>query len=401
MPSANQIVSELAGTYCGPQDFARIMCALGESDTDPSKLADETIHLLCTLAFAASMKTEEGGECRARFVRPSHDVLAVAEQSMVRFEHPIPLQRPSDITKMAVIASDPMALMLDQNGTVPLVTGLLDHRWLTPGAIGGPWVEFEPLPGLHLEILRPGVLKCGPYLLSDGRVDRLWHGPDKISGFLKISWRWQEFSIAHTVSPNEYCAEKDGNALLRMIWARMWPELLSTLRLRGHGATLVLTPDTQWGQGNARPIRNFHFGLYVKRFAEIVHENHLLQEGKRDQMRLIWECAKRDLLNAIKTLSDLTQLDGAVILSDALEVVAIGARLIPGTEKLPYRQVDLVESLEQPDEFCRSHGTRHNSAIDFCATTPNSTAIIISQDGELSVVASTDSYWTLIIPRLA
>ena len=324
-----------------------------------------------------------------------------AQNSMIRFGTPIAIRAASDITKTAVIASGSMALALDQKDSTPLVVGLLDYRWRTPGATGGPWVDYEPLPGLHLEILKPGMLKCGPYLLADGRIERLWHKTEIFGEFPQEKWRWESFSAVHVVKPSKYCSHQVGVDLLRTIWVRTWPVLLRTIRTQGHGGMLVLIPENQRSATAGRPIYNFNFGCLVKRVSEAIYARHLVPEGEVDAMQLRWEIARRELLAAIGTLARLTEMDGAVVLTHSLDVVATGVRLVPGSHNLSYSKDASPHSPPGPHEFAKSHGTRHNSAMDFCATNPDTTAVVISQDGGISLAASTRSVWTLITPPVA
>ena len=87
----------------------------------------------------------------------------------------------------------------------------------------------------------------------------------------------------------------------------------------------------------------------------------------------------------MQRLAQLSAVDGALILTRELELVAFGAKL-----HVPNKWTG--KTLEGPDGFgypsrnafaAQRYGTRHNSAINFAAECEGSTVFVISQDGPI------------------
>ncbi|MBF0282947.1 MAG: hypothetical protein HQL51_00610 [Magnetococcales bacterium] len=109
----------------------------------------------------------------------------------------------------------------------------------------------------------------------------------------------------------------------------------------------------------------------------------------------ILEC-KRQLVEHVELLAQLTHVDGALILNDELKPLSFGSMLVapawrgktiygPDNAAYPSIQVDLAH-----------YGTRHNSAVHFVGKATGSVAFVISQDGPISGLTLKDDetvYW--------
>jgi hypothetical protein len=85
-------------------------------------------------------------------------------------------------------------------------------------------------------------------------------------------------------------------------------------------------------------------------------------------------------------LGDLGKVDGAVVITEGLDVIGFGAEITAHTEHVTEicyypdaRTARRVEPLE-------SNGTRHRSVVRFCSAIPGATGFILSQDGGMKVV---------------
>jgi hypothetical protein len=88
--------------------------------------------------------------------------------------------------------------------------------------------------------------------------------------------------------------------------------------------------------------------------------------------------------------ASLAMVDGAVVLTHALEAIGFGAEIsgeLPEVDMVA-RVVDL-ESQKVEYESATAMGTRHRSAYRFCKAVPGSVALVISQDAGLRVL----TYW--------
>lgn len=108
-----------------------------------------------------------------------------------------------------------------------------------------------------------------------------------------------------------------------------------------------------------------------------------------NKARVQGEKIERQLIDNSRFLSRLTQVDGALVLTDKFRVLGFGAIILPegkGDQKfrLCYDEVG-KDSLTMDYGV---YGTRHRSAIEFCKSI-DSVAFIISQDGAVKAVRKT------------
>lgn len=93
------------------------------------------------------------------------------------------------------------------------------------------------------------------------------------------------------------------------------------------------------------------------------------------------------LHDSVLFLSSLASVDGALIITDRLNLLGFGGEL-----RVYGESMDNIKFSE--DAFCRnvkarpfeSFGTRHRSAFRFCNEYPNSVAFVISQDGDVKAM---------------
>ena len=92
-------------------------------------------------------------------------------------------------------------------------------------------------------------------------------------------------------------------------------------------------------------------------------------------------------------VASLTQVDGAVVFSKSLRLLAFGAMITAGTWT-DVREVSRHDGREEVLEWEERslHGMRHQSAIDFVAAVPGSLAIVVSEDGDISVFSRQGDY---------
>lgn len=153
--------------------------------------------------------------------------------------------------------------------------------------------------------------------------------------------------------------------------------LLSEAALRGHGGTIVLLPS--------RIDQNT--GLYASKYEPLgsFGLRGTLERCILNSRSIEIGIAYRKVANeTIQRIAQLAAVDGALILTFDLEVVAFGATLTAPRSQL--------QALAGPDGFGRlantpfeisRYGTRHRSAFDFVSAQPDVIAFVISQDGPI------------------
>jgi DisA bacterial checkpoint controller nucleotide-binding len=170
--------------------------------------------------------------------------------------------------------------------------------------------------------------------------------------------------------------------------------LLAESAARGHGATVVLLPS-----GGAAVPQDFIFAKYrleadeplMTYFEGVLRAVSSLDLGGTGYQRLILEHLQR--------LAQLSTVDGALILTSALELVAFGARL----QASPWNGKPLLGpdgwGNTSGDTFpAQRYGTRHSSAINFAAACKGSIVFVISQDGPIRAFVWSDEGTVLCWP---
>jgi hypothetical protein len=173
--------------------------------------------------------------------------------------------------------------------------------------------------------------------------------------------------------------------LTKLAGDRPFPECLraaaEVLRLArvavqdGHGATFLIVP------AGTEP--------------EALSEPQLRADEK--SKGLISEALNNPAFEALPDLvARLAFVDGAIVLDDALNLVGVGAmirsplRSAPGEIEYVLIRPTQTSALEHPapqsvDGF--PGGSRHRSAIEFCYWNPGSVAVVVSQDGVMSLMS--------------
>ena len=167
--------------------------------------------------------------------------------------------------------------------------------------------------------------------------------------------------------------------------------LLSESASREHGAIIILLAS-----GNTViPEQLISDAYYLEVSTPL--RTHL--EPMLEAQRLHQSASEKSTLEHLQRLAQLSTVDGALILTRELELVAFGAKL-----HVPMKWTG--QTVEGPDGSgytsrnpfpAERYGVRHNSAINFAAQCEGSTAFVISQDGPIRAFMRFDEdtvlYW--------
>jgi hypothetical protein len=104
-------------------------------------------------------------------------------------------------------------------------------------------------------------------------------------------------------------------------------------------------------------------------------------------------CSPDTLRRAVDALAGLTAIDGATVISDHIELLAFGVKIISDA---PVERVVVTEPIEGSPEMIvdvvELGGTRHLSAAQFVHDQRNAIAMVASQDGRFTVFAWSHSH---------
>jgi hypothetical protein len=87
-------------------------------------------------------------------------------------------------------------------------------------------------------------------------------------------------------------------------------------------------------------------------------------------------------------LAGLADVDGAVVITDQLELLGFGAEIMGPPDVATVRQAHDLEATSFHTTSIERFGTRHRSAYRLCAFEPACLAIVVSQDGGVQFVKS-------------
>lgn len=86
-------------------------------------------------------------------------------------------------------------------------------------------------------------------------------------------------------------------------------------------------------------------------------------------------------------LSSLASVDGALVLTDKLNLLGFGAEFrVYGESQNSISFSEDAFGRKVNERRYESFGTRHRSAFRFCNEYPNSVAFVISQDGDVKAI---------------
>lgn len=191
---------------------------------------------------------------------------------------------------------------------------------------------------------------------------------------------WDKLSDEETNSKSNEFFDIKRQALIQTI---------KQMRQFGHGGTLIIVNKNSSFKESVEYIRyestkaysdlQFNLGYYL---------DNLDSKNKKKNKSLQMNQAIQE---AAKDLATLTCVDGAVILDKSLAVIGFGAKLKPSNDA-PFNKsiakIDPFDHQEQIQVIKRLEGlggTRHQSAARFAIDNKDAIAIVVSQDGTVSI----------------
>jgi hypothetical protein len=172
--------------------------------------------------------------------------------------------------------------------------------------------------------------------------------------------------------------------------------IISEMSRLGHGGILAVLGPEDTGEAFLSESRVLAppvpFGKIVRTQRDATdHISHLYRE--KDVQ----------LSQARQQIVRLTFVDGAVLLSHSLDVLAFGVKLPTTTANKSLPEVRSVTGDGVPGNIwsLEARGTRHRAAAVFAETHPKGLAFIVSQDGDAAVFQKLQDkvvYWPLGIP---
>jgi hypothetical protein len=305
------------------------------------------------------------------------------------------------------------------------IWGLLQSgpRWMQ-SARGGRTLP-SPIPPdiVVVRVSGPGLLSVG---LGEVNLAELrgGHLEGASVDVFESAWLGARFAHLRTEILAEHEAVMGGRgvaldpSIARKVSQQMVKRTIAILREAHHGGTLVVLPEARASDllgpsGTLRlkyaftesPARKRHQALIRRVLREVALAAAELDPRPERAGWAVYQTSHRGTLPALdeailevsQLLAALADVDGAVVLTDRLELLGFGAEITGALPEITsvHRALDL-EATRYEVQRIDGVGTRHRSAYRLCAREPEALAVVVSHDGSAQFVASRDgapTYW--------
>jgi hypothetical protein len=403
-----------------PRDVAAAVWSAWPSwlRVDPKKAlpADAILHALVDTAYQASLQTEEQRDVSFRLAYASPEVLE--DENGRLFPAAIRFGTPRAFTAHEVVrlapATDPTRLMIGVDGDADhlAIWGLADtgagrYRQLE-GDLSDATAPDTP-DALIISVFRPGELRLTygdtPLVeLAAGAIVPIQQqemigvfgrGPivdlfaDAQTRFLKLIEKdsydppldradvMQEFGICFERLLLEILAKRHGGAVLVVPNGQVVTAIRDVLAVKYpcQDNRLWLSLGGNLGaKRNYRTLAGFLFPKTGTTAGDMVGAARAVADRGAE------------VADVVSFIASLSSVDGAIVLTDDLQVCGFGAVVLPGSDvRTVYFAADdegVAVSERRADDF----GTRHRSAFRFCGKVPDAVAFVISQDGDVKAI---------------
>jgi hypothetical protein len=294
-------------------------------------------------------------------------------------------------------------------------------RWLSSIAGGRYHGALEP-DSLVIHSLGPGRLTIH---LGRSRVATLAGGRIESKAFDLFESKWLQNIFAEV--RNSFLNDAFGGDIdakyvpvdvdfVRMMTYNIILRALAVVRNGRHGGTLVIIdPDDEAILRDPAAAVRFKYLIGYcparRRYAHMLTQailrlsdlagDHSRPSAGWSEYQTLMDTELSDLDEALfdfaHFLADLMAVDGALVVTQALELVGFGAELRYEAPNLrSVRQALDLEGEIWANEPLENVGTRHRAVYRFCKGYPNCLAIVVSQDGSVQFVRNHHgavTYW--------
>jgi Probable sensor domain DACNV len=424
-----------SGIHAYPRDLARIVQLRWQAvqaqsqrrELPEPRLVEEVI----SICYQASLLQEEGRSVTFRVGFGSPDDFAgpdpLAGLYRLVFARPRPLDE-HELRRLAPAAAFSRSLIGATLGRFagPEIWGVIHSgpEWLT-SATGG-----QPTTADFSHVLIVAATGPGRLLVSAGATTLavLSNGLVTGGGMDVFDAPWMREVFSHMAGV-QWASHIEGRQRAAEGWAtvnaafgpalaaHVLRRILATVRSARHGGTLIIVPESRAEQvmREGRHVTlKYEFLDETPRqrilalTIEIMNELARLHGPPADQSTVGWReydathlkpLLEMDqaLFDVAHLVADLTHVDGAVLMTNRLELLGFGGEIAGG---LP--EVSMVARARNLAGTERDHvrtdrvGTRHRSAYRLCQEIRDALAIVVSQDGGLRFIRWQDdavTYW--------
>lgn len=407
-----------------PKDIAAIAWKTWRERGCGGVLPDErALEQLLSVAYQASLLSEEDRPVRFRLYvgEPS----TVPEDSgppeglhRLRFSEPRMFDE-VELRRLAPAAKYHRSLIgVAHDGSAFRIWGMLQSgpRWLESARGGRAIASPVPRDAVVVSALDVGhlLVSVGDVRLAELRGGRIASGGLDL---FDAGWMRKQFDIYRRELIDEYHRESGIEIDLdgaRRISQQMTKRLLATMRDAHHGGMILYVPQERAADLLRSAIHlkyAFADDVARRRYRALMNAvMHALgaaaaemsppptrvgyevyQRSRRPEIAVLDEA----IFEISQLLAGLADVDGAVVITDQLELLGFGAEIVGVPDVTTVRHAQDLEASEYHIDAVDRVGTRHRSAYRLCAFEPACLAIVVSQDGGVQFVKSLDGAVTV------
>ena len=388
--------------FAGPADLAHAVCGLVPQDGTfgpSSPISESRLRALLEMAFQASLSPEEGRFPTVRlFVPWQNDCQA---DLVAAFEAKLPNGSEGVATLKRL---SPAAGSLNHL----LVVKDIDNEWRCIG-LGSSLPKYSPMAigrnewhflfpdrpwGLLIRIDAPGSLRVsvptgGTLQLRAGTL-RLIVASMYVPSLQRVS---SEIGLLlGKDSGVRTMTDSKGNLVqIDLPIAHIIDHVISNMQASGCGGTVIFPGPTVKGEiepkytsvADAMGAAVCDFYAASRRCSK----NEQTHEEFRQSIAA-WQRSLTSILRIAEGIAMMSRIDGCVVIDRSFKVTSFGSKLRvpPSANGLP--KVHPARNTPENDSDVRRLGMRNQSAYDLCRCVPESTAIIVSQDGDVRIAGS-------------
>jgi len=366
----------------------------------PSLPDDKIINKLLDVCYHASFETEETRRLKFKVAYYPHDEI---EENLPYIKIELKDPKPFDKKELLRIAPaiDPKSVIIgvewNESERILQIWGFIH--------IGSEWWNlihwksdsaFSPPNALTISSQKPGDLlisRQGNFLLflSGGNLHQLI-GDIFRTGPIAIWFHSTDIAVQYEIKEQlkkEIVDIKIPDKIFSNLFIECVKGIIFNILEQGHGGTLILVPGSDHLVENLQDhvkikyrckyeiLSNLSRSVMKNRIIRSIHPPKIFENSLYDS---------ENLSEAINFVSTLSGVDGAILLTDRLNLLGFGCELITKTSDFEFvKKASDTYGNATSDILIESFGTRHRSAFRFCSHFDNAIAFIFSQDGGVTV----------------
>jgi DNA integrity scanning protein DisA with diadenylate cyclase activity len=220
------------------------------------------------------------------------------------------------------------------------------------------------------------------------RIGRVENGQFRVSHVDALSYdmagKFLLKPIGIQIVPGSRHYKDSDEAEVARSYLSLFEYLVEILSQRKQGAAIIIVPDEE----KARKYFDSSWEITGSLEMDVLQDNRKIYQHAKEPIAKIFRLKiAKTLSDRLRNIIDLAKMDGALLLTPDLNVLAFGAKLKAdkwqGTIKRGI--IPNSDTTSRLIDFARL-GTRHNSALNFVAEVDGAVAFVASSDGPIRVI---------------